>query len=236
MTDQTNSITRDSINNALRSASTGYIARKGEGARVSKSGLQPDVQTALLLVRDLNDTAIAGIASLMQSASVDLLAGLSNISNVKVSKRIVQFLGFIETGDLGMLQGSARTAVYEIAAMLNGATNRETLAFAATGAMREGVNESTLRDVSIARKLRRIGGAVKVGSEQTQNSVTFSEKGICAILGIAKKDSRKSFPVLNESSPVLRALLDRVSKTSEGAIELHIAQREEKGEKKGKRK
>ena len=227
---------KSKMQDALNVANAGYIARKGASARLTKSGYQPDIATARDLVNAMTDDNAGAILALCASAEVDLCAGLRDVHNVKVSKRIVQFLGFVQTGDLMLIQGSARTALHEISAILNGAANRESLHFAATGTTREGANEVTLRDQGIARKLRKIAGNTKTGSEQTQNSVTFSAGGICSILGIAKKDSRKSFPVLNATSPVLRAMLDRVNTISEGAINMLIENREEKATRKGKGK
>jgi hypothetical protein len=220
---QDNIITREAVANAYAKANALYVARKGARANLNKSGVNPDIAKGARVWSKMSDATFSAVVALC--AGLDILGSIANATNTKKALRLPMLLGAIQRALAGddqgfrdYLQGSAKTGYLEVCALVNGAKNRDSLIFAATGTTREG-GESTLRDVSLARKLRVLaGGAVKPSTEQTQNSVAFSAGGLAQTLGIAKKDTRKSHPVIDENSPVLRAMLAGINKLSESAL------------------
>jgi hypothetical protein len=209
-------LTIDSIKAGYAAANSAYIARKGGAANLNKAGMNPDIAKGLRVWSNMTAPTFDAVIGLC--AGLDIVAGIEKSSNTKKAMRLPMLLSFIVSGDVRDLKGSARTAFLECCALVNGAANRESLTFAATGAMRDGDATSTLRDVSLARKLRTLAGSVKSSTEQTQNSVAFSAGGLSDMLGIARKDTRKSHPILNAESLVLRAMLDRINRTSESTL------------------
>jgi len=210
-----NVITKEMIAAAYDRANAAYVARKGASANVNKSGVNPDIAKGLKVWSGMSDATFSAVIALCDGIALcDAIAGTTN---TKKAMRLPMFLSFIVSGDVRDLKGSARTAFLELCALVNGATNRDSLMFAATGTAKEGENVN-LRDTSLARKLRMLAGSVKPSTEQTQNSVTFSAGGIAQTLGIASKDSRKSHPVVNSDSPILRAMLDRINRTAESTL------------------
>src|SRR4051812_37363589 len=212
-------LTLEAIKTSYLAANAAYCTRKGAGANLNKKGMNPDIYKGMRAWETMSESQFTAVAMMLSGAGVNVLTGIEGATNTKKALRIPQFLSWVVSGDYRELQGSARTALLEIAALRCGAANRESLAFAAVGyvAGDKGTGVA-IRDTAPIRKLQLLAGKVKHSTEQTQNSVSFSAGGIAETLGIARKDSRKSHPVLNDESPILRAVLEQVNRTSEQTL------------------
>lgn len=174
--------TIEQINNAFIAANRAYVARNGANAKLGKTGMQNDIAAGLSVFSQFTNEQIKTLASYgIDWANVS--KGIASATNVKIARRLPQFLGFIvSAGDARYLQGSAKTALLEYCALHAGARSKDALRFASTG---KG-NESTSDEISVqrARAVLKAFGSVKPSSRETQASVSFSKGGLLDILGM----------------------------------------------------
>ncbi len=209
------------IINAVMSANAQYITRKGATANLNKSGINPDLQKALDIVRDIPDGQFVAIKKL--EIETRLIDGIKSATNTKKPMRIMQALLFTISGNGVFLKSSAKTFILEFCGLVIGnAKTREALAFSATG---KG-NENTSDEIRIAkaRAIQKAFGLISAQSEQTQNSVSFSAGGIADTLGIATKEKRTGMPVVNLDNKVAQALDAMISAMTDSKLQLIVAQ------------
>lgn len=210
---------------ALNAQNDAYIKREPSPV-LNKKGINPAIASGMKLWAKMSDATRAAIEKGAQRCNVDLIAGMRDATNVYVAKRCASLSDFVwGSGDIAALArgGSAKTAVLECCAVAVGKQSRAAVFYAATYVKREGSDE--VSNPAFMRKLHKLsGGAVKVGTESTQNSVTFSKGGLAEIFGMVTRTGRGDTTVytVNEESLALRDLIDRINRTSEGAIEIAV--------------
>ena len=209
---------QNAVQGAFDTANRAYVARNTGRAVLNKSGMQPDIAAGLAVFKGFTPAQFDALASYgIDWASV--AQGIAGASNVKIARRLPQFLGFIVTGgDARYLQGSAKTALLEYCALHAGACTKDALRFASTGRG----NESTSDEISVsrARAVMRAFGTVKASSRETQASVTFSRGGILDILGMVSPWAKgATMPVLIDCK-IGRALGAMLAGLSDSQIEL----------------
>ncbi len=210
------------LNNALAVANESYKKKHGSRANLNKSGYNPDFAKAQKIVSSISESQLAEFVKL--EVSEKLVSSLNDASNTKKPMRILQALLFTVTGSGSFLKGSAKTFLLEFCGLvIAGAKNRAGLAFCATG-QGSGHTSDEVYSTAKARQLMKMFGQVKVNTEKTQNSVSFSKGGIADTLGVAKKDSRTGLPVVNLENAVAVRLNSLIEKLSDNSIALIVAQ------------
>lgn len=216
----------EAINTAYNAQNVNYIARKGASAKLNKSGMQSDISKGMGHFTAFTAPMFDAITALGISEQ-QICDGIKKTRNVKVALRLPQLLAFIASGSVDYLQGSAKTCLYETAALVMGAKTRAALFFAATGKGDE--NTSDVISVARVRKLQKLAGLIGASTEQTQNSVSFAHDNLGDVLGIAHKAGRTDLPVINADSPVLLALIKRI----DALTDLDLERLQEKSKAKG---
>lgn len=158
--------------------------------------------------------------------------GLQDATNVKIARRLPQFLLFIMTQDSKLLQGSALTGLLEFCGLAIGAKTKEALFFASTGKGNE--NTSDVINVSRARAIRNAFGEVDTSSRGTQASVAFSKGGMLDILGIvtpwAKGQGEDKMPAIVDCG-LSRALCYLIENTTDTKLDSWVQNRAKKSAK-----
>lgn len=209
---------------ALNHANETYKARteaKGAKPELNTAGIQSDIAHAMRIVQGLTDPQWEAINALDVGDSI--LNGMRDASNVKKPMRTIQAVMFAVTGNGAYLKGSAKTFMLEFCGLVTaGVKNRDGLRFCATGAGNEHTSDSV--KTQKARQILKAFGAIKVSSESTQNSVSFSAGGIAAVLGVAHKEKRTGLPVVNLENKVAQKLDNIVREMTDGKLDLLVAQ------------
>ena len=217
---------QNEIINTIKTAFAAQDARYKQNPKnaqaVEKLGtkMQPDIQAGLATFLALTPGQVGALAKL----GIDwgkVSEGLSRATNVKVARRLPQFVAFIISGDARYLQGSAQTALLEYCALCIGAKTKEALRFASTGKGDE--NTSDQINVSKARTLRNAFGEVKSSSRDTQASVSFSKGGLLDILGLVTPWAKGDTMPTPVDCKLSRALNSLVNSATESQIELWAA-------------
>jgi hypothetical protein len=215
------------LQKAVTTANENYKKKHALKANLNKNGFNPDLAKAHKIVSGMTETQLQEIEKLQVAETI--LASLQDATNTKKPMRILQAALFTVTGSGQYLKGSAKTFLLEFCGLVvAGAKTRKALAMCATGVGFNGDSDE-MRSTAKARELiKAFGVKTKPASEQTQNSVSFSNGGIAATLGVAKKDTRTGLPVVNLESPVVVKLNDIVSKLSDSSLQLLVAQASER--------
>lgn len=146
--------------------------------------------------------------------------GLINTTNVKIARRLPQFLAFMVLHDAKYLAGSVLVAVLEFCGLAVGAKTKDALLFASTNKGNE--NTSDVINVARIRKVQSVLGKRDASSRPTQASVTFSKGGILDILGIVKPwgrgNSAEAMPVIVDT-PLTRALCYLLETASDAKLD-----------------
>ncbi|MDL2284454.1 hypothetical protein LJC19_04855 [Oxalobacter sp. OttesenSCG-928-P03] len=202
--------TQKEINEAFALALANYNARNK-----SEVTEQADLKAGYNTFAKMSDGQIIALGKLGVDWS-EVAKGLGNATNVKIARRLPQFLGFVISGDASYLKGSALTALLEYVALGLGAKNKDALRFASTGQGNEHTSDSGI-DIEQARKMLSAFGAVHKNSRNTQASVSFSKGGLLEILGIAKSWSRSEMPEI-VNSKLTRAINKLVNNATDGQV------------------
>lgn len=218
----------ESIKTAFATANSAYVSRNPEKGEALKGNMQDDIKAGLAVFLEFSPAQVSQLGKLGVSWA-NVGQGLGAATNVKVARRLPQFLGFAITGDGRYLKGSTKTAILEYCALCIGAKTKDALRFASTGKGDE--NTSDVINVAKARALRDAFGAVKASSRDTQASVSFSKGGLLHLLGLvepwAKGDTMPA-PVDCKLARTLNALINGAT---QGQIELWAQQASAKGKK-----
>lgn len=192
----TNTTARTTLINALNVANDNYKARNN---CTTSSG---DVVKGIKLLNQMTDATLNEAAKFCDIENVALC--IRSNANVKKSLRSIDFLNFLASGDLSDLKGSTKTLTLELIGLIGGAKNRAGLFYAATGKGTEHSSDE-LENASLCRKFRDLMGRIGVTTENTQNSVSFSDNGLAQAFNLVKPDD-KGFMKINKSKAFNRMI------------------------------
>lgn len=212
----------ETVKTAFATANKGYCARNPEKGEALKGNLQEDIKAGFAVFAEFTPSQITALGKL--GVNWERVASmLGSASNVKIARRLPQFIGFIITGDGKYLKASAQTALIEYCALCIGAKTKEALRFASTGKGDE--STSDVINVSRARDIQKAFGKVNSSSRETQASVSFSKGGILDILGLVTPWGRGADAMPTpQDCKLARALNALINNATDGQIELWASQ------------
>lgn len=221
-----NVLTVQQLHQALMNANQLYVDRtkaKGKAPDLNKAGFHESINCSINALKGLTDVHLQDIASMGLNETV--LNCLSDASNIKKTKRIVQALMFALTGNGNYLQMSAKAWFLGYVGLVAcGVKTVSGLKYCINGKGDQFTSDQLASTEKANKILKKFNGGLGKSSTDTCYSVAFSDGGIAVALQCAKKDSRSGLPTANPDSPIIQKLDKIISQATDGYIELLVAQ------------
>lgn len=205
-----NANARNTLIQALNVANANYKARN------NCTTSSDDVLKALIAIDRMTD---ATLNEASKFCDIELVAQcIATNENVKKSRRSIDMLNFLASGDLSDLKGSCKTLALCLIGLIAGAKNHNALFYAATGKGTEHSSDE-LENASLCRKFRDLMGRIGVTTVGTQKSVSFSDKGLSEAFNLVKPTPDNVFIEIKKSKT-----LNRIVKLLEARSEYDLQQ------------
>lgn len=203
------------IMSAFLNAQRLYDTRNGINA-VAVSVTQADLKSGLKTALALSEAQV----SKLQSAGLNpvrMIEALARTGNVKINRRLPEFLQGISSGSVKWFKGSARTALLAFVAVLAGAKTRDDFRTACMtvrdiSKYREGINPDGIE------KVKKIITAVSCnGTFASQFPVAVKHNGILNAMGIITHSEENGIELTQ--SAITRALTRFIESLTDSQIE-----------------
>jgi hypothetical protein len=160
-------------------------------------------------------------ARLLTDAGIDAQALCDRIAKsqpVKATMRMCEFFNALHSGDYKLLD--ATTVLTILANVRAGAKTRDAIAFSVTGRGDDNTSDQ-VRSVERIKRLQKLFPKVGAGTEPTQVSRSFGERGFAGDLGIGRfeRDAHgQRMLKVNGSNPFYKLVAKLVDKASDATL------------------